>query len=51
MSQENERKHLILDAHLDISINALEWNRDQCWTVEEIRRRRIIFSCPELLFP
>jgi membrane dipeptidase len=31
-------KHLILDAHLDLSMNALEWNRDLRWTVDEIRR-------------
>lgn len=28
----------IFDAHLDLSMNALEWNRDLTWTVEEIRR-------------
>jgi membrane dipeptidase len=28
---------LILDAHLDLSMNALEWNRDLRWTVAEIR--------------
>jgi len=28
---------LIFDAHLDLSMNALEWNRDLRWTVEEIR--------------
>lgn len=27
----------ILDAHLDLAMNALEWNRDLTWTVEEIR--------------
>ncbi|MDW3210102.1 MAG: membrane dipeptidase [Reichenbachiella sp.] len=27
----------IFDAHLDLSMNALEWNRDLRWTVEEIR--------------
>ena len=30
-------KILCFDAHLDISMNAMEWNRDQRWTVEEIR--------------
>ena len=30
---------LILDAHLDLSMNALEWNRDFRQPVEEIRRR------------
>ena len=28
---------LCFDAHLDISMNAMEWNRDQRWTVEQIR--------------
>jgi len=28
---------LIFDAHLDLSMNALEWNRDLRWTVDEIR--------------
>ncbi|EIJ38653.1 Zn-dependent dipeptidase, microsomal dipeptidase [Galbibacter orientalis DSM 19592] len=27
----------ILDAHLDLSMNAIDWNRDLRWTVEEIR--------------
>ena len=27
----------IFDAHLDLSMNALEWNRDLRWTVPEIR--------------
>lgn len=29
---------MVFDAHLDLSMNALEWNRDQRWTVEQIRR-------------
>ena len=29
----------IIDAHLDLSMNALEWNRDLRQTVEEIRIR------------
>ena len=29
---------LIFDAHLDLSMNAMEWNRDLRWTVEEIRK-------------
>ncbi|GET22461.1 dipeptidase [Prolixibacter denitrificans] len=33
---END-KILCFDAHLDISMNAMEWNRDQRWTVEQIR--------------
>ncbi|MEI6050475.1 MAG: membrane dipeptidase [Bacteroidota bacterium] len=32
-------KQLIFDSHLDLAMNALEWNRDLRWTVEEIRRR------------
>ena len=28
---------LIFDAHLDLSMNALEWNRDLRWTIKEIR--------------
>ncbi len=31
-------KPLILDAHLDLSMNAMEWNRDLRWSVEDIRR-------------
>ena len=30
-------KIMCFDAHLDISMNAMEWNRDQRWTVEQIR--------------
>jgi membrane dipeptidase len=29
---------LIFDAHLDLSMNAMEWNRDLRWTIEEIRQ-------------
>src|SRR6476659_1859785 len=29
----------ILDAHLDLSMNALEWNRDLTRPIEEIRQR------------
>lgn len=29
---------LIFDAHLDLAMNAMEWNRDLTWTVEEIRK-------------
>jgi len=32
------KKQLIFDAHLDLSMNALEWNRDLRWTVGEIRK-------------
>ncbi|MAU71517.1 MAG: peptidase M19 [Pseudozobellia sp.] len=28
----------IFDAHLDLSMNAMEWNRDLTWPVEEIRK-------------
>jgi membrane dipeptidase len=28
----------IFDSHLDISMNAMEWNRDQRWSVEQIRK-------------
>lgn len=31
--------HFIIDAHLDLSMNALEWNRDLRLPVEAIRRR------------
>ena len=27
---------LMLDAHLDLSMNAMEWNRDLRWSVEDI---------------
>src|SRR5213075_3226264 len=30
---------LIFDAHLDLSMNALEWNRDLTWPLGEIRQR------------
>jgi membrane dipeptidase len=29
---------LIFDGHLDLAMNALEWNRDLRWSVEEIRK-------------
>ncbi|HSJ02840.1 MAG TPA: membrane dipeptidase [Verrucomicrobium sp.] len=31
--------HFIFDAHLDLSMNAMEWNRDLTRPIEEIRRR------------
>jgi membrane dipeptidase len=31
-------KPLIFDGHLDLAMNALEWNRDLRWTVEDIRK-------------
>ncbi|MCA6073237.1 dipeptidase [Fulvivirga sedimenti] len=36
MQNDNE-KVLFVDAHLDLSMNAMEWNRDLRWSVEEIR--------------
>ena len=33
-----KNKSLIFDAHLDLSMNALEWNRDLRWTTDEIRK-------------
>ncbi|MBU2914472.1 dipeptidase [Reichenbachiella agariperforans] len=33
-----KKQSLIFDAHLDLSMNAMEWNRDLRWTVEEIRK-------------
>jgi membrane dipeptidase len=30
---------LIFDAHLDLAMNALEWNRDLTRTIDEIRQR------------
>lgn len=32
-----KKQPLIFDAHLDLSMNAMEWNRDLRWTIEEIR--------------
>lgn len=32
------KRPLIFDGHLDLAMNALEWNRDLRWTVEEIRK-------------
>ncbi|MEZ6139782.1 MAG: membrane dipeptidase [Zavarzinella sp.] len=32
---------LIFDAHLDLSMNALEWNRDLRWSLEKIRRSEL----------
>ncbi|REJ70953.1 MAG: peptidase M19 [Planctomycetota bacterium] len=32
------KQTLIFDAHLDLSMNALEWNRDLRWSLEKIRR-------------
>jgi len=30
-------KFMIVDGHLDLAMNAMEWNRDLRWTVDEIR--------------
>ncbi len=32
---------LTFDAHLDLSMNALEWNRDLRWSVEELRASEV----------
>jgi membrane dipeptidase len=32
---------LIFDGHLDLSMNALEWNRDFRWSVDEIRKSEV----------
>ena len=32
---------LIFDAHLDLAMNALEWNRDLRWTQERLRRSEL----------
>ncbi len=32
-------KHFIIDAHLDLSMNAMEWNRDLKKSISEIRQR------------
>ncbi|HEA20291.1 hypothetical protein LCGC14_1792390 [marine sediment metagenome] len=31
----------IFDAHLDLAMNAMEWNRDLTWSVQEIRKSEI----------
>ena len=33
----SESLPLLFDAHLDLSMNAMEWNRDLRWSIEEIR--------------
>lgn len=39
---------MIVDAHLDLSMNALEWNRDLRWTIKEIRdSERGMFDKPD----
>lgn len=39
-----KKPRLILDAHLDISMNAMEFNRDQRLSLEEIRRSELLSS-------
>jgi len=38
MNSDKEHHMLIFDSHLDISMNAMELNRDQRWSVEQIRK-------------
>lgn len=38
MSEAFTPPRLVLDCHLDISMNAMDFNRDQRWTIEKIRR-------------
>lgn len=35
--KDNTKIMFIFDAHLDLSMNAMEWNRDLTWSVAEIR--------------
>ena len=37
MNTDLPHSSLIFDSHLDISMNAMEWNRDQRWSVGRIR--------------
>ena len=32
---------LLIDGHLDLSMNALEWNRDLTRPLDEVRRREV----------
>ncbi len=41
MSTTSEARKLIFDCHLDISMNAMEFNRDQRWTQEKMRRSEL----------
>ena len=41
MSTASVPPKLIFDCHLDISMNAMEFNRDQRWTQEQIRRSEL----------
>ena len=38
ISRDKMNKKLIFDSHLDLSMNAMEWNRDFRLTVGEIRK-------------
>ncbi len=38
------KRRLIFDAHLDLSMNAIEWNRDLTRPLEEIRQREMHMS-------
>ncbi|MEE9372424.1 MAG: membrane dipeptidase [Saprospiraceae bacterium] len=33
----SEKPYIVIDGHLDLSMNAMEWNRDLRWTVKDIR--------------
>ena len=33
-----DKKYFIFDAHLDLAMNAMEWNRDLTWEVDDIRK-------------
>jgi membrane dipeptidase len=33
-----DKKYFIADGHLDLSMNAMEWNRDLRWSVDDIRK-------------
>jgi len=37
MDTKAEDPVFCVDAHLDLSMNAMEWNRDQRWSVKEVR--------------
>lgn len=41
MSSTEKNRTLIFDSHLDISMNAMEWNRDQRWSVDQIRKSEL----------
>ena len=36
-----DNKSLIFDAHLDLAMNAMEWNRDLRWPVHKIRKSEL----------